>query len=168
MANEQHDGHGTGARSSLPLTQARDAFAQIERSMMTLESLFGAQSGGKYKTAVNTALEVVLELNKIRYNLFPESEAFNEGEWNMLLNLRQAHSQDEELSVKALCIGSNFPATTSLRYIGLLLDRDLIRRTRDDEDKRRVFVHLTPHGLRTVDKYLALAANCLDKLRLQY
>ena len=46
------------------------------------------------------------------------------------------------------------PETTALRWINLLITRNLIVREVDDSDRRRTFLALTRDGERTITKYL--------------
>jgi DNA-binding MarR family transcriptional regulator len=41
---------------------------------------------------------------------------------------------------------------STVELIDRLVERDLIRRSRDDQDQRRVIIHLTPHGERLLKK----------------
>ena len=75
--------------------------------------------------------------------------------WDILLDLTIAHERQEKLTVTAVVIGSEVPATTALRYIGVLEKRGLIERTPDTEDGRRTWVMLTEEGVKTMHKALA-------------
>ena len=75
--------------------------------------------------------------------------------WDILLDLTIAYERQEKLTVSAVVIGSEVPATTALRYIGVLEKRGLIKRTPDTEDGRRTWVRLTEHGVTAMHKALA-------------
>ena len=58
-----------------------------------------------------------------------------------------------EVPVTDLCVASNVPDSTVLRWIGRLVARGMVRRRGDSEDRRRVLVALTEPGLLAMAGY---------------
>lgn len=61
-----------------------------------------------------------------RYEFLP-SEFFGEPGWQMLLELYVAHYQNDRYTVTDLCIASNEPRATALRWIDILKTSGLLR-----------------------------------------
>lgn len=59
-----------------------------------------------------------------------------------------------KVSVTSLCIASDSPASTALRYIAQLEEAALVKRTASEFDKRVSFVELTDNGVLAVGCYL--------------
>ena len=75
-----------------------------------------------------------------------DKNLFGEPIWDMLLDVFIHQSSGLSVSVKTLCLASDVPDTTALRYIALLVDAGLIVRKNDEGDRRRTFLSLTPSG----------------------
>ncbi len=74
---------------------------------------------------------------------FLPPDLFGEPAWDMLVDLMIARDRDRRISIGSLCIASQVPATTALRYIALLEARGCIERECDRNDGRRVYLKLT-------------------------
>lgn len=85
-------------------------------------------------------------LRRKRVVIFGSPDLFGEPAWDILLDLFIAAGEGKSVSVSSACIGSAAPATTGLRWLGILADEGLIVRENDPEDNRRVLVRLTPAG----------------------
>jgi DNA-binding MarR family transcriptional regulator len=46
------------------------------------------------------------------------------------------------------------PSTTALRWVGVMEERDLIKRSKDVRDGRRTYLVLTEQGTRVMQRYL--------------
>lgn len=92
-------------------------------------------------------------LRRKRVNLFGNPDLFGEPAWDILLDLYIAAGEGKNVSVSSACIGSAAPATTGLRWLGVLADEGLIVRENDAEDHRRVLVRLTPPGQAAMDRF---------------
>ena len=86
-------------------------------------------------------------------NTFFDAELFADPAWDMLLELYAAELGQHKISVSSLCVGSNVPATTALRWIQTLEKQHLLKRVADPLDGRRVFVSLTVKGSRAMTAY---------------
>lgn len=92
-------------------------------------------------------------LRRKRAILFANPDLFGEPAWDILLDLYIAAGEGKPVSVSSACIGSAAPATTGLRWLGVLADEGLVVRENDAEDHRRVLVRLTPTGRAAMDRF---------------
>lgn len=92
-------------------------------------------------------------LRRKRARIFGNPDLFGEPAWDIMLDLFIAQGEGKSVSVSSACIGSAAPATTGLRWLGVLADEGLIQRENDPEDHRRVLVRLTPSGLATMERF---------------
>ena len=91
-------------------------------------------------------------LRRKRAGIFGNPELFGEPAWDILLDLYIAHAEAKPVSVSSACIGSAAPATTGLRWLGVLANEGLIVRENDPEDHRRVLVRLTRKGITAMER----------------
>jgi hypothetical protein len=92
-------------------------------------------------------------LRRKRTAIFGNAELFGEPAWDILVDLFIAQAEGKSVSVSSACIGSAAPATTGLRWLGVLADEGLVVRENDAEDQRRVLVRLTARGLSAMERY---------------
>lgn len=92
-------------------------------------------------------------LRRKRASLFGNPDLFGEPAWDILLDLYIAAGEGKPVSVSSACIGSAAPATTGLRWLGVLADEGLVVRENDAEDHRRVLVRLTHSGQAAMDRF---------------
>lgn len=90
-------------------------------------------------------LELTRFLIKFRRSrgLYFGADLFADPAWDMLLDLFVAEEEGRKVSIKSLCIGSEVPPTTALRWIKLLIDRGVLERQADPKDRRRHWIALT-------------------------
>lgn len=93
-------------------------------------------------------------LRRKRASIFGSPELFGEPAWDILLDLFIAHAEGKSVSVSSACIGSAAPATTGLRWLGVLADEGLVVRENDADDNRRVLVRLTHTGITAMEQFL--------------
>lgn len=74
--------------------------------------------------------------------------------WDMLLDLFVGHITGRDVSVTSACVASRRPATTSLRYIERMAKQGLIRREKDCNDNRKVYLRMTEKAFRSVAKWV--------------
>ncbi|MDE1915960.1 MAG: winged helix-turn-helix transcriptional regulator [Sphingomonadales bacterium] len=90
-----------------------------------------------------------------REQVFGDAALFGEPAWDIMLDLYVAAAEDKRVAVTSACIGSAVPATTALRWIKILEDRNLIEREVDEVDARRIFVRLSTTGFELMEEYLS-------------
>ncbi|MET4132426.1 hypothetical protein ABIE62_001555 [Porphyrobacter sp. MBR-155] len=92
-------------------------------------------------------------LRRKRAVIFGNPELFGEPAWDILLDLFIAQAEGKPVSVSSACIGSAAPATTGLRWLGVLADEGLIVRENDSGDNRRVLVRLSNTGVKAMERF---------------
>lgn len=92
-------------------------------------------------------------LRRKRAAIFGNPDLFGEPAWDILLDLFIAQGEGKTVSVSSACIGSAAPATTGLRWLGVLADEGLVVRENDSEDHRRVMVRLTATGQAAMERF---------------
>jgi hypothetical protein len=95
----------------------------------------------------------IYALRRKRQAIFGNPNLFGEPAWDILLDLFIAQGEGKSVSVSSACIGSAAPATTGLRWLGVLADEGLVLRENDAEDHRRVLVRLTPAGTEAMERF---------------
>jgi hypothetical protein len=83
-----------------------------------------------------------------------DPEMFAEPAWDMLLDLFIAKVRGKQMSTLSLCIASEVPETTALRWIGVLERQGLVARHLAEHDHRLRLIALTPKGYRVMRQYL--------------
>ena len=83
----------------------------------------------------------------IRYDLFAEPA------WVMLLDLYIQHHRGQPVPVDRLCTAAATAGTTGLRWLGLLIEKELVIRSSFAEDGA-VRVALSERGINEMERYL--------------
>lgn len=149
-----------GETSAMYLPLANELIAIAER-------LRGAAEGGVLPEAHTDAapprlraahppLELARKMYALRRKraaIFGNPDLFGEPAWDILLDLFIAAGDRKSVSVSSACIGSAAPATTGLRWLGVLADEGLVVRENDPEDNRRVLVRLTSAGHAAMERF---------------
>jgi DNA-binding MarR family transcriptional regulator len=87
-----------------------------------------------------------------------EENLLGDPAWDMLLDLIVAEELSTRIAISSLCLAACVPATTALRWISNLVERGILERHDDDEDKRRVYLELTPKTRAALIGYLSKVA----------
>jgi DNA-binding MarR family transcriptional regulator len=74
--------------------------------------------------------------------------------WDMLLDLLASEEARKAISVSSLCLAAGVPPTTALRWIRSMTEKGALLRRDDHEDKRKVFLELTPRTREALQGYL--------------
>jgi winged helix DNA-binding protein len=112
------------------------------------------QAGDAPEAALQRAVQIEICNRALRSSFF-EPNFFCDPVWDMLLDLFLQQSLGRPVCVSSLCIASCAPSSTALRWIRALEEADLLERSRDPTDGRRVFVRLTASGHGKIAGYLA-------------
>lgn len=126
-----------------------------------------SQSHLKNKTRNGLAIEVegvpsndqvmisrILKFRRLREEVFG-ADLFADPAWDMLLDLYGAHLASHRVSVSSLCVAAAVPATTALRWIKNLEDKDFLSRRPDPLDARRIYIELTDVALDRLTRFFA-------------
>lgn len=84
----------------------------------------------------------------IRYDLFAEPA------WDMLLDLYIQHHRGQPVAVDRLCTAAATASTTALRWLGLLIEKELVTRSSSAEDDGIPRVVLSDRGISEMERYL--------------
>lgn len=103
----------------------------------------------------------ILSLRRRRERFF-DGELFADPAWDILLELYAADLGQRPLSVSSVCVGAAVPATTALRWIGVLQKNNLIERRADRLDGRRVFLVLSQSGKDAMDRFFRAVPSALS------
>ena len=103
-----------------------------------------------------TARRMIRERTR-RQNFF-DSSLFADPAWDMMLDLFVAEAEGRETPVMNLCLSSQVPETTTLRWVKTLEHAGIFIRQKDDHDQRRVLVRLSPSAATSLAAYLDDAA----------
>ena len=85
----------------------------------------------------------IISARNSRFKFLP-MDLFADPAWDILLELLRAEIAQQRVPVSNLCLASNAPATTALRYIKTMNRAGMIVREPDPFDGRRVYVSLKP------------------------
>ncbi len=99
------------------------------------------------------ALRSIIRARRMRDQFF-DSEIFADPAWDMLLDLMAARIEGQAVAVSSLCIAASVPPTTALRWIKTMTDLGLFIRVADPNDRRRVFIELSPQAVDAMIGYL--------------
>jgi hypothetical protein len=148
------------ARTELALRELSKLQAQAARLAAVIEANddltdTGAATGGVCSDA---SIRAILQARLGRSSFFP-GELFCDPAWDMLLDLYAAELSQVRVSVTSLCIASNAPTSTALRWISALESQNLIERRQDPLDGRRFFLSLTRDAIQRFELYFSALGN---------
>jgi hypothetical protein len=84
---------------------------------------------------------------------FFEASLFADPAWDILLDLYLGKLEQRRTSVSSLCIAASVPATTALRYISSLVEREMVIRTQNPLDHRVFYVELAQPTFEMMRQY---------------
>jgi len=88
-----------------------------------------------------------------RRSIFEISDIFADPAWDILLELFIADATNSKLSVTAVGLESGVAMATVIRWISILENHGLVRRTADLSDKRRIWVSMSNKGRNIMRRY---------------
>jgi len=106
----------------------------------------GRSSAGMIKNVIDA---------RSRRGAYLPPSLFADPAWDMLLDLFLAHHSQLRISVSSLCIASNVPTSTALRWLKTLEEQGLISRRVDPLDARRHFIDLTQSAVEALTRYFS-------------
>ncbi len=105
------------------------------------------------ENARESALKAICSIRSLRFKFLP-IQLFADPAWDMLLELKQAELRRTRMTVTKLCISSEVPSTTALRWIEILMINGMVVKSDDPLDGRRKFVALNPDTSTAMDRFL--------------
>ncbi|MBX7483738.1 hypothetical protein [Qipengyuania qiaonensis] len=100
----------------------------------------------------SSIIRKLIKARQLRARYF-DVELFADPAWDILLDLSAARSERRRVSVTSLCIAAGVPATTALRWIGQMVDSELLVRVSDPHDRRRAYIALADNTADTMARY---------------
>lgn len=142
----------------------RELSEQVGRIARTLEALSGREDGSRHLIASEAetrfpsvdapTIRQMIRARRVREQYFGD-EIFADPAWDMLLDLTAARLEGQPVAVSSLCIAAAVPPTTELRWIKAMTEMGLFERVADPNDRRRIFIELSPRAMEAMVKCLA-------------
>lgn len=102
--------------------------------------------------SIATARRMIRE--RLRRQNFFDAGLFADPAWDMMLDLFVAEAEGRDTPVMNLCLSSQVPETTTLRWVKTLEHAGVFIREKDEHDQRRVLVRLSPSAAKSLAAYL--------------
>lgn len=106
-------------------------------------------------------LNHILKLRRARKNFFDEA-LFADPAWDIMLDAALSQLRQIRSTVSDLCVASEVPPTTALRWIATLEKKGILQRTPDRLDGRRFFISLTDMAMNGMKDYLRSIPSPID------
>ena len=103
-------------------------------------------------------LRSIIKARRRREQIFG-SATFADPGWDILLELYAVELAEERVTITQVCKVAAVAPTTGLRWIGQLEQEGLVGREPDTKDRRRVFLRLTPSGLKAMEQYFEVSGS---------
>jgi hypothetical protein len=91
---------------------------------------------------------------RLRRKNYFDAGLFADPAWDIMLDLFVAEAEGRETPVMNLCLSSQVPETTTLRWVKTLEHAGVLIRQKDEHDQRRVLVRLSPAAAQSLTAYL--------------
>ncbi len=140
------------------------SLSEVSESERAIESALPLPVGANHlnHSAMDLLLRrfatIAFEQRRRRERFLPR-DLFADPAWDLLLYLFIAGAERRTVSVSSVCIALAIPESTALRWIGLLVDRDLVSRKNDEVDEQRRFIALSAEGFLAMRGYFESVAN---------
>lgn len=169
MADSPYIGLPAKRSSSHPPPSIASALAHVQEAVarMSLAVTYphgrGADAAHINSRRLHT-VKNILQMRDERDKLLG-GDLFFDPAWNMLLDAYVNDLEGRKLIVNDVCVASRVPSTTAIRWLNLLVERELVVRHADPVDRRRSFVEITEKARVIVEKLVDdttrfMAENC--------
>lgn len=129
-----------------------DEIARLATQIVTLARIRPDSGPGGFATPLQAA-EDIYNWRRQREKWF-DGDLFQDPAWDLLLDLFIAHERNRRVYLSSACVAACSPNTTAMRWLGTLETKKLVRRTCDPNDRRRIYVELTPPAYARLTGYL--------------
>lgn len=119
--------------------------------MLTSQDAEACEDVGDLELAAHA--ESLYQERRRRSRYFPE-HLFAEPAWDILLDLFVNGVRSRAISITSACIAGGIPATTGLRWLGVLEREGLLVREVSADDARVTWVRLSDYGMNTMRSYI--------------
>ena len=132
-----------------------EAQRAIEGAMQRLEtSAILGDADFAVKEALIRYAEMLVRQRRVREQFFP-TKMLGEPAWDLLLDLFIAQERGQKVPVTSACAASRAPQATALRYICALAADGMVERISSPDDRRVVYLVLTPKADGQLRSYLS-------------
>lgn len=126
---------------------------RIESELARLRSMLRSRDAQQPREEVSAgSIRSIIAARRRRETLFGPG-FFADPAWDILLELYAMKLAGDTATVGHLCNVAAVPATTALGWIKQLERGELVVRTPDKSDRRRIFVELSEHGAAMMERY---------------
>lgn len=127
------------------------ALARLSETPVSEDTMRPVQPGDGPPVSAEV-IRSIIRARRLRDQFLP-GNLFADPAWDILLDLLQAEIIQHRVPVSSLCIASAVPATTALRWIRIMTERNMLLRREDPHDARRVFIELAPPTSAAMRRY---------------
>jgi DNA-binding response OmpR family regulator/DNA-binding MarR family transcriptional regulator len=99
-------------------------------------------------------INILKRLDKLRSKLFPTIE-FSDPYWEILLLLLETELMKQQIAISGVCYSISGSNSAALRRIYDLEEQNMIHRSPDENDRRRVYLKLAPQASEALWKFFA-------------
>jgi CheY-like chemotaxis protein/DNA-binding MarR family transcriptional regulator len=85
---------------------------------------------------------------------FFDPEVVTSPAWDILVELAVAGLENRKVATSSVCVATEVPFSTALRYVNQLVDSGLVHRVSDPSDRRRTLLELEPATFDLMKRYL--------------
>jgi hypothetical protein len=103
------------------------------------------------------------EARRKRRTIFGARE-ISDTSWDILLDLFIARFEKRRVTVKSACLAAGAPMTTAIRYITHLESIGLLTRSRNPNDARSSFLHISDRGVRKLTEHFSETLKAAETL----
>lgn len=114
----------------------------------------GRENGERPRLPEAPVIRQLIKARQQRARYF-DADLFADPAWDILLDLAAARAERKQVCVTSLCIAAGVPATTALRWIGQMVEADLLVRVSDPHDRRRAYIALADGTADALARYFA-------------
>ena len=116
------------------------------------DSIFKSWDENDSEILLTKASEIYRDRRRRRQYI--DHDLFGEPAWDLLLDLFIARLKKKRVSVTSACIASDVPPTTALRWLGVLVEINLVERFDSETDQRVSWVRLTDGASRNMAQFI--------------
>lgn len=87
--------------------------------------------------------------------MFDDARCVDGPAWEMLVDLYVSQLEGKSLCIGSVCVTAGVPMTNAVRIMSRLIDKGLVRREPDCDDRRRCFIALEDETRAKLDVYFS-------------
>lgn len=135
------------------LNELNDRLRQSRSRQSSLSGTESPTSAKRQKDRCFAMAKAWVSADRARDRAFG-ADLFSDPAWTILLHLYIGQRSGQPCSVASLCVGSNLPQSTGLRWILALERTGMVIRNVDPLDRRRMLVSLTANATEKMESAL--------------